>query len=161
EAVVPKRFRVIDFVGRTPGAVIDVDEVPIMGGWGYRKGRWNPWSRDGRRLTFIRRGQVWTSNPDGSDAKQLTFDSSNKAFPTFSPDGDRIGYITFQFDNRQHYTKLGPTDLWVVDCPSGLAVRLTRPDSGRIEDVDWLDASTLIYDRLGPSEHDSTLRTIS
>jgi Tol biopolymer transport system component len=92
---------------------------------------------------------------------QATFDASNKVFPTFSPDGAKIAYITWQFDNREHYTRLGPTDIWVVDIKRGLAVRVTRADSGRIEGLAWLDNGTLIYDRLEPDETHSTLRTVS
>jgi HEAT repeat protein len=160
KGVEPGKAFVIDFGGLTLKAVIEVDQVWGMGGWNYRKGRWNPWSRDGKRLAFIRQGQVWTSDPDGN-ATQLTFDGSNKVFPTFSPDGTKMAYITWQFDNREHYTRLGPTDIWVVDIKTRLAARVTRADSSRIEGLDWLDNSTLIYDRLHPDDRHSTLRTVS
>ena len=159
-AIEPGKAFVIDFAGQMLKATIDVDEVWGMGGWNYRKGRWNPWSKDGKRLAFIRQGQVWISDPDGS-ATQVTFDASNKIFPTFSPDGTKVAYITWQFDNREHYARLGPTDIWVVDIRSGLAVRVTRADSGRIQGLDWLDNRTLIFDRLGPGGRQSTLRTAS
>jgi HEAT repeat protein len=157
----PAKAYVLDFAARSVLTGIDVDLGPKMGEWDYRKGRWNPWSRDGRRLVFIRNGQVWTSDADGSHPGQLTFDSSNKAFPVFSPDGSKIAYIVWQFDLRMHYTRLGPTDVWVVDCKSGLAARVTRADQGYIEDLNWLDGDTIIFDRLGPDERTSTLRTVS
>lgn len=156
----PAKAFVIDVSGLTIAAAIDVDQVWSMGGWNYRKGRWNPWSRDGKRLAFIRNGQAWISDPDGGNATQVTFDASNKIFPTFSPDGTKIAYITWQFDNREHYTRLGPTDIWVIDIKTGLAVRITRADSGRIEGLDWLDNATIIFDRLGPDDRHSMLRTV-
>ena len=152
---------VIDFAGQDVKAVLDVDGVPTMGEWEYRKGRWNPWSKDGKRLAFIRGGQVWTLDPDGGNARQMTFDGAHKAFPTFSPDGSKIAYITWQFDKRRRNAGLGPTDLWVVDCGSGLAARLTRPSPQRIEGLDWLDGTTLIYDRVQEGEWKSSLRTAS
>jgi len=158
-AVEPSKAYVIDFVGQMLKATIEVDQVWGMGEWSYRKGRWNPWSKDGKRLAFVRRGQIWISDPDGN-ATQATSDSSNKIFPTFSPDGTKVAYITWQFDNREHYPRLGPTDIWVLDIRSGLAARVTRPDSGRIEGLDWLDNGTIIFDRLEPGWH-SSLRTIS
>lgn len=109
---------------------------------------WSPWSKDGQRLTFLRGGQVWTSGPKGEDAKQITFDSTEKSFPTFSRDGNSIAYLTWQPDNRLNYTQLGPTDLWVVDLATTLATRVTAPASGRINSFDWLDDHTLIFDRV-------------
>jgi hypothetical protein len=130
-------------------ATIALDSVPDVAEWGFRKGRWSPWSKDGRKITFVKQGQVWISRPDGSESRQLTFDSSNKLFPTFSPDGQRVAYITWQFDNRESYTRLGPTDIWVVDTGSTIAARVTRADSGRIQGLDWINAQTLIHDRQG------------
>ena len=81
--------------------------------------------------------------------------------PTFSPDGTKIAYVTWQFDNREHYSRLGPTDIWVVDIKTGLAARVTRADPGHIEGLDWLDNGTLIFDRLASDDLHSTLRTAS
>ena len=57
EAIESRKAFVIDFSGRALRAAVDVDQVPTVGGWNYRKGRLNPWSRDGKHLTFIRQGQ--------------------------------------------------------------------------------------------------------
>ena len=112
-----------------------------------RNDRWNPWSKDGSRLTFLRNGQVWISGPKGENEKKLTFDSTRKASPTFSRDGRFIAYITWQADHRLHHTRLGPTDLWVVDTETTLVTRVTAPSKGRINSLDWLDDHTLIFDR--------------
>jgi Tol biopolymer transport system component len=160
EPIKPRKAFLIDFASRTLETELEIDQVATIGEWDYRKGRWNPWSADGKHLTFVRQGQVWISDANGTNAKQITFDGSNKVFPAFSPDGTEIAYVTFQFDNREHYTRLGPTDIWVVDIRTGLAARLTQPDAGRIEALDWLDARTLIFDRISSDRH-STLRTVS
>jgi HEAT repeat protein len=119
----------------------DSDDFP--GGRG-----WTPWSKDGSRLALLRDGQVWISGANGENGKQLTFDTTRKAAPTFSRDGRFVAYITWQDDNRLHYSRLGPTDLWVVDTETTLVTRVTAPSPGRINSFDWLDDHTLIFDRL-------------
>jgi HEAT repeat protein len=160
-AIKSRKALVIDFIGRQLKAVIEMEQVLNIGGWDYRKGRCNPWSKDGKRLTFVRQGQIWIADADGSNARQLTFDASNKVFPTFSPDGTKIAYITWQFDNRERHPRLGPTDIWIVETTTGLAARVTQPASARIESLDWLSNEALICDRLEPGERGSTLRTIA
>jgi hypothetical protein len=109
--------------------------------------RANPWSSDGARLVFVRDGQIWMSDAQGKGAKQLTFDNTRKASPIFSRDGRSVAYLTWQPDDRKHYTRLGPTNLWVIDLETTLATRVTAPAPGRINSFDWLDDRTLIFDR--------------
>ena len=112
----------------------------------------SPWSKDLARLAFVRNGQIWVSDTLGRNAKQVTVDSTRKTSPVLSRDGKSVAYLTWQPDNRRHYLRLGPTDLWVVDVESTLAVRVTSPASGRINSLDWLDDHTLIFDRLRHDE---------
>lgn len=134
--------------------VIEADPLPRYGDWDYRKCRWNPWSKDGSRLAFLRQGQVWIAAPDGSQARQLTFDGGPKAWPTLSRDGQRVAYVAWQPDSRVHYSRIGPTDLWVVDVVTTLAVRATAPSPARIYCLDWLNEHEVIFDRV---EHGSLL----
>ncbi len=53
----------IDFKTRKVTRIESVDPPVQMESWEYRKCRWNPWSRDGSRLAFLRDGQVWTCRP--------------------------------------------------------------------------------------------------
>src|SRR5262249_15423977 len=129
--------------------------------WDYRKGRWNLWAKDSAHMAFVRRGQVWVSDASGANQRQITFDSANKVFPTFSPDGNRIAYITLQNDERKNYRRLGPTDLSVGGLATTIAARLTAPAPGRIDSFDWLDNYTLIFDRLEADEPRSHARPIS
>ncbi|HBM71036.1 MAG TPA: amidohydrolase, partial [Erythrobacter sp.] len=67
---------------------------------------WPSWSRDGRRLTYIRwtdegLGQVMSANANGSGARAVTRMPGHYAQPRFSPDGNTIvfekrsgGYLT-------------------------------------------------------------------
>lgn len=108
---------------------------------------WNPWSKDGTRLAFVRDGQVWVGDARGNGAKQLTFDATTKGFPTFSPDGRSVAYRTWRINNRKNIPLVAGTDLWVVDIASTLVTRLTRPAKGTIMNFDWLDDQSLIVDR--------------
>lgn len=154
---------VIDTRSYTTRVLENVQSSRAFGSWNYRKCRWNPWAKDGSKLAFLRDGEVWICAPDGSGARQLTFDGARKAFPTFSPDAARIAYVTWQPDNRRHYTRVGPTDLWVVDVETTLAVRVTTKSAGRIHCLDWLDADRLIFDRLAAKTllgYSSTLKQL-
>ena len=67
---------------------------------------WPSWSRDGRRLTYVRwtdsgLGQVMTASANGSGARAVTRMPGHYANPKFSPDGNTIvfekrsgGYLT-------------------------------------------------------------------
>jgi hypothetical protein len=138
----------VDFQARTLHLPTNIGSIPKLGDWEYRKSRWNPWSKDGSRMTFVNDGQIWIADADGSNAKQVTFDSVQKIFPVLSRDGKRIAYITWQPDNRLHYERMGPTNIWVVDIDTTLAMRVTLPAPERITCLDWLDNNTLIFDRV-------------
>jgi TolB protein len=43
------------------------------------------WSADGRQLAFSREGALWTTNPAGSKARQLTDSKNNDSSPAFRP----------------------------------------------------------------------------
>ena len=67
---------------------------------------WPSWSRDGRRITYVRwtdsgLGQIMTANANGSGARAVTTMRGHYANPRFSPTGDTIvfekrsgGYLT-------------------------------------------------------------------
>jgi hypothetical protein len=152
----------IDFQTRVLRRLPNIDSISETGDWAYRKCRWNPWSKDGARLAFVRKGQIWVMNADGSSPRQITFDSTQKLFPVFSRDGKRLAYISWQPDNRRHYERMGPTDLWVVNTETSLATRITAPAQERINCLDWLDDNTLIFDRLADGfSRNSSLRVVT
>lgn len=55
-------------------------------------GRSPSWSPDGRRLAFVRGGDVWTVRPDGRARRHLTRQGTDEE-PTWSPDGRRIAFL--------------------------------------------------------------------
>ncbi len=48
------------------------------------------WIEGGRRIAFLREGQVWSMLPDGSDRKQMTHDKISIEDYKFSPDGQKV-----------------------------------------------------------------------
>jgi YVTN family beta-propeller protein len=117
------------------------------------------WSPDGTKIAYV--GSVWadqspdgkthfgifTANPDGSDARQLT-DGGNDGWPTWSPDGGRIAFSSTRADPTAQDCIAGgdpicPTDIYVMNVDGGEVTRLTddpapeyapawSPDGGRI-----------------------------
>ena len=45
------------------------------------------------KLAFVRDGHVWTMNPDGTGAAQLTTGAADASDPEWSPDGTRIAFV--------------------------------------------------------------------
>jgi hypothetical protein len=68
---------------------------PLAGGVGVRNAVWSP---DGSRVAYGT-GEIWTINPDGTNALRLTQRSETKtgtksqAVPSWSPDGAYIAYV--------------------------------------------------------------------
>ena len=48
------------------------------------------WIADGKKIAFIRNGQLWSMNQDGTDRKQLTHDKAGIEGFRFSPDGKKV-----------------------------------------------------------------------
>jgi Tol biopolymer transport system component len=90
---------------------------------------------DGRTL------QIWTVNPDGTDARQLTYGPGDKTQPRWSPDGENLLFIapggkdTFGND-------LG-LDLWLVNADGTGLVDLTF-SAGDESDPAWSRGGDMI-----------------
>jgi hypothetical protein len=139
-----KSLGVLDFGDASVRPMGDIDPPPSSY-WGGGP-TWRPWDREGRRLAFVRGGQVWISDLTGANARPLTYESAAKQRPVFSPDGSRIAYIAWQPNHRRGWQAL--TDVWVVDIRTTLTVRITRSDAGSTSGLDWLDRDRLIFDRI-------------
>ena len=48
------------------------------------------WIASGQKIAFLREGQLWSMNPDGTDRKQLTNDKLGIEGFKFSPDGKKV-----------------------------------------------------------------------
>ncbi|WP_240642685.1 S41 family peptidase [Pseudidiomarina mangrovi] len=67
-------------------------------------------------LTFVYGGDIWVSQRDGSQPRQLTTHAANEFAPKFSPDGNWIAFSA-SYDNN--------TDVYVMPAQGGQATRLT------------------------------------
>jgi len=82
------------------------------------------WSPSGTRIAFVSnrdsaRSDIYLMDPDGSNVRRLTTDSSNEAQPAWSPDGGRIAFVS---DRRG----AGGTDIYVMDTLGNNVVNLTN-----------------------------------
>jgi Tol biopolymer transport system component len=95
------------------------------------------YSPNGKRIAFIKGWddwQIYTMNPDGTDARQVTHDFGGYEFQSWSPDGEKILY---------EYLANGHRDIFVINADGTGRQRLTtvpasKDDLNRIHNVLWL-----------------------
>ncbi len=73
------------------------------------------WSPDGRRLAVVILDRIWTTSPDGRDARELTRLSASEREPAWSSDGKRIAFVG---DRGKGF------DLYVADSRGGIPERV-------------------------------------
>lgn len=87
---------------------------------------------------------IWTVNPDGTDARNLTGDSfslAQESSPTWSPDGKHIAFLS----DRE-----GLSDIWVIDAHGGEPIRLTHHPEKEEESLAWSpDGTEIAFIRAG------------
>src|SRR6266571_5705880 len=97
------RKRVIAFVsnrsdraGHRPGKTYGIWLMDATDGKVLRKltadGSHPNWKSDGSEIAFVRGGDVWVMNADGTAQKQLTHDPAVETNPAWSPDGHKIAF---------------------------------------------------------------------
>jgi len=106
-------------------------------------------SPDGHRIAFVsnRTGkiQIWTANADGSDSKQVTFESFASTTPQWSPDGKLLAFSS-EVD--------GNWDVYVMRADASETRRLTREHSQEVN-PSWSRDGEWIYfrsDRTGVNQ---------
>lgn len=93
---------------------------------------------DGRTL------QIWTMNPDGSDARQLTFGPGDKLQPRWSPDGSKLLYVAP--GGRDTYGNDLGLDLFVINANrSGEPVNLTQSIGDDFDPAWSLDGTQIAF----------------
>ncbi len=84
-------------------------------------------SPDGKRLAFVYRGDIWTSDVNGGRAQSLTENIESDANPLFSPDGQWIAFSS---------KRGGNWDIYAIPADGGTARQLTW-HSGAENPLGW------------------------
>ena len=121
------------------------------------------WSPDGKRLAVVILDRIWTTTPDGRDARELTRVPESEREPAWSPDGK---HIVFAADRGEGF------DLYLTDVRGSLPERVLdlegdertpswTPD-GRIvfahRSADELQWDLFLVDPMGPEPDRIPLR---
>ena len=95
------------------------------------------WTAEGKILCVLKTGDdfnIWLTNRDGTQRKQLTADSSDKRWPKMSPDGRYIAFSSVHGES---------TNIWKMDADGSNQKQLTRGafgnfDTGFTPDGRWV-----------------------
>jgi gamma-glutamyltranspeptidase len=93
------------------------------------------WSPDGRRLAVVILDRLWTTSPDGRDAKELTRAPGSEREPAWSHDGRHVAFAS----DRGH-----GFDLYIVDSRGGAAERVVALE-GDERSPSWTPDGRLVF----------------
>src|SRR5215471_14100360 len=71
---------------------------------------WVTWGPDSQELIFSMAGSLWRQRLDSKEAKQLTDGPGYDYQPDWSPDGNRVVYVSYQKDAME---------LWLLELGTG------------------------------------------
>lgn len=104
-------------------------------------------SPDGTTVAFTYKGDIYTVNINGGNARQITSSPAYDSAPFWSPDGKRIAFVS----DRE-----GSLDIYITDAFGGTPVRITT-HSGNEQLRGWLDNTHLIFSsQIQPSSEAAT-----
>jgi Tol biopolymer transport system component len=72
------------------------------------------------KIAFVRDGNIWSMDPDGTHKRQLTFRSGDESSPRWSPDGTRIAYQACLT-----YSGTVNCDIWTMRADGSAKTRIT------------------------------------
>jgi gamma-glutamyltranspeptidase len=100
------------------------------------------WSPDGRRLAVVILDRLWTTAPDGRDARELTRAPGSEREPAWSPDGR---YVVFAADRGSGF------DLFLVEARGGTPERLLALE-GDERSPSWTPDGRLVFSHRAVSD---------
>ncbi len=90
---------------------------------------WFPqFSHDGKRIAFHVGRDVHVANADGGGMRRLTRDPENGMYPSWSPDGKRIVFMSW---------RSGPTELFTMNADGSAQTKLLGMQEGDVIDPRW------------------------
>lgn len=102
-------------------------------------------SPDKKKIVFVREDNgnydLWMQGIDGKNLVQLTTSEFGDFEPTFSPDGNKIAFVS----NRDSKGDVLLTSLYVMDLKSGKIERITNALRATDGGPAWLDNRTIIF----------------
>ncbi|GAP05175.1 periplasmic component of the Tol biopolymer transport system [Anaerolinea thermolimosa] len=121
----------------------------------FTHGCWSSgWSPDSKKILYycyVGYDQIWIMNADGSNKQQILNDSYWNAFPKMSPDGKKIVFVSWRYNNYDVYTvnldgssltrlTTYTTDEWAPDwSPDGKKILFEANRDGKTQ-VYWMNA---------------------
>jgi len=85
---------------------------------------WLSWGPDSQELIFSMAGSLWRQRLNSREAKQLTDGPGYDYQPDWSPDGNRVVYVSYQKDAME---------LWLLELGTGKTTQLTSGGAVNIE----------------------------
>ncbi len=107
-------------------------------------------SPDGKRLSFVWRGDVWISDATGGHAIPLTSHEELDAYPIFSPDGRWVAYSSMRNGNW---------DIYIVPAMGGDSRQMTFSSNAEIA-TDWSPDGKYLLFATSYDNPNSTLYTL-
>jgi Tol biopolymer transport system component len=91
------------------------------------------------QLAFVRSGDIWVADPDGSNPTPLTTHPASERSPRWSPDGTRIAFAS----NRD-----GDFEIFVIDADGGGQTQITLNVGAQDRIPSWTaDGTQIVYDK--------------
>src|ERR1700727_2626468 len=105
-------------------------------------------SPDGKEISFVSGGDIWTVASGGGEAHLLVTHPATESRPLYSPDGTKLAFVS---------TRTGSGDIYLLTLATGELTRMTysdRPDAldGWSHDGKWIYFTSAVNDVAGQGD---------